>query len=299
MAETDDPLKRLFHTSIKDIAAWLLEAEVVDAQTVNIELPGGEPVRADHLFRVLLATGRTALLHIEFQGRSSRKPMKWRMLDYITRVVEAERELDLYSVVFYVGEGVGARDTGEHEIKAPDGSNTLRWKYRVVHLWKLKAEELLALARPGLLPLIGQTQMSNVDALVPDVVTQLKAVEDQELQGRLFTTLVALVDDERILAMLEKLIDSEEFVVDTPYLRRVRAERAAARVEVARLTRQQDILNIIVLRLNPPIITYRELEKAITAIEDDTALEQLFVAAVQTDTLDNFLTKIKLYQADE
>jgi len=75
MAETDDPLKRLLHTSIKDFAAWLLNTEVVDAQTVNIELPGGEPVRADHLFHVLLANGRTALLHIEFQGRSSRKPM--------------------------------------------------------------------------------------------------------------------------------------------------------------------------------------------------------------------------------
>lgn len=95
MAETDDPLKRLLHTSIKDFAAWLLNTEVVDAQTVNIELPGGEPVRADHLFRVLLANGRTALLHIEFQGRSSRKPMKWRMLDYMTRIAEAERDIDL------------------------------------------------------------------------------------------------------------------------------------------------------------------------------------------------------------
>lgn len=76
MAETDDPLKRLFQTSSKDVAAWLLETEVIEAQTVNIELPGGEPVRADQLFRVVLASGRSALLHIEFQGRSSRKPMK-------------------------------------------------------------------------------------------------------------------------------------------------------------------------------------------------------------------------------
>jgi hypothetical protein len=298
MAETDDPLKRLLHTSIKDFAAWLLNAEVVDVHTVNIELLGGEPVRADHLFRVLLANSRSALLHSEFQGRSSRKPMKWRMLDYMTRTAEAERDIDLYSVVFYVGQGVGARDTGEHEVKAPDGSVSLHWRYRVVHLWKLKAEELLALARPGLLPLLGQTQIDNVDELLPTVVTQLKLVEDREIQGRLFTTLVALVDDERMLAMLEKLIDDDEFIIDTPYLRRARAERVAARVEGAREARQQDILNVIVLRLNPPIITYRELEKIITAIEDDTILDQLFVAAVQANTLADFQTNLNLYQED-
>lgn len=298
MAETDDPLKRLLHASIKDFAAWLLNTEVVDAHTVNIELSGGEPVRADQLFRVLLATGRTALLHIEFQGRSSRKPMKWRMLDYITRIAEAERDIDLYSVVFYVGEGVGAKDTGEHEVKSPDGSASLYWKYRVVHLWKLKAEDLLALARPGLLPLLGQTQIGNADELLPAIVTQLNAVEDQELQARLFTTLVALVDDEGILTMLEKLMDNEEFVVDTPYLRRVRAERAATRIEAARSTRQQDILNIIVLRLNPPIITYRELEKVITAIEEDTVLEQLFVAAVQAEKLEDFQTNLNFHRED-
>lgn len=296
MAETDDPLKRLLHTSIKDFAAWLLNAEVIDAQTVNIELPGGEPVRADHLFRVLLANSRTALLHIEFQGRSSRKPMKWRMLDYITRTTEAERDVELYSVVFYVGQGVGARDTGEHEVKAPDGSITLYWKYRVVHLWKLTAEELLALARPGLLPLLGQTQIQNADELLPTVVEQLKAVEDREVQGRLLTTLVALVDDERMLAMLEKLIDDEEFIIDTPYLRRARAERAAARVEGARSARQQDILNIIALRLNPPIFTYRDFEKVISAITDDAVLEHLFVAAVQAENLEDFQTKLNTYR---
>ncbi|MEZ4729058.1 MAG: hypothetical protein R3E79_18140 [Caldilineaceae bacterium] len=264
--------------------------------TMNIELPGGEPVRADHLFRVLLANSRTALLHIEFQGRSSRKPMKWRMLDYITRTAEAERNVDLYSVVFYVGQGVGARDTGEHEVKSPDGSITLCWKYRVVHLWKLTAEELLALERLGLLPLLGQTQIQNADELLPTVVEQLKAVEDQEVQGRLLTTLVALVDDERMLAMLEKMIDDEEFIVDTPYLRRVRAERAAARMEGARAARQQYILEIVALRLNPPIFTYRELEKAVTAIEDDAVLEQLFVAAVQVNNLEDFQTKLNTYR---
>jgi hypothetical protein len=291
MAETDDPLKRLFQTSIKDVAAWLLETEVIEAQTVNIELPGGEPVRADQLFRVVLASGRSALLHIEFQGRSSRKPMKWRMLDYITRVAEAERDSDLYSVVFYVGEGVGARDTGEYEVKAPDGSVTLHWKYRVVHLWKLRAEELLALDRPGLLPLVSQTQISNGEVILPTVIAQLKQVEDPEIKERLFVALLALADDRKVLTLIEQLLDREEFLLDSPYLQSIRTKGA-------RLARQQDILNIIVLRWNPPIIAYRELEKTITTIHDDELLDEVFVAAVQTDTLENFQTKVKLYQED-
>lgn len=305
MAETDDPLKRLLHTSIKDFASWLLNAEVIDAQTVNIELPGGEPVRADHLFRVLLASGQTALLHIEFQGRSSRKPMKWRMLDYITRTAEAERDVALYSVVFYIGQGVGARDTGEYEVRAPDGSITLRWKYRVVHLWKLQAEELLALKRPGLLPLLGQTQIHHGEKVVSAVVDQLKQVEDQEVQARLFATLIALIEDGKVLTMIEQLIDQEEFLLDTPYLRRIREEGRSAghtegfvegRTKGARVARQEDILDIIALRLNPPVITYRELEKAITAIEDDAVLEQLFVVAVQAANLTEFQTNLKLHQ---
>jgi len=225
----------------------------------------------------------------------------------MTRIAEAERDIDLYSVVFYVGQGVGARDTGEHEVGSPEGSASLRWKYRVVHLWKLRAEELLALTRPGLLPLLGQTQIDNSEEVLPAVVTQLKQVEDPEVQERLFAALIALVEDGKVLTMIEQLIDREEFVLDTPYLRRIREEGrsegrteglAEGRTKGARAARQEDILDIITLRLNPPIITYRELKKVITAIEDDTVLEQLFVAAVQAESLADFQTKIKLYQAD-
>lgn len=307
MAETDDPLKRLLHTSIKDFAAWLLGADVVDARTVNIELPGGEPVRTDQLFRLLLVTGRTTLLHIEFQGRSSRRPMKWRMLDYMARIADLERDLDLYSVVFYIGHGAGAKDTGEHEVNAPDDSVSLSWKYRVVHLWKVKAEDLLALDRPGLLPLLGQTQLDNAEEILPAVISRLKAVDEPEAKERLFAALIALVDDGKVLTMVEKLIEREELLLDTPYLRRIREEGrtegrdegfAAGRTQGARAARQHDILDIIALRLNPPVITYRELEKVITAIEDDGLLEQLFVWAVQADSLEDFQTKLTLHRKD-
>jgi len=108
MAETDNPLKRLVEVAISDFAAWLLGVEVQDAYAVNIELTSNL-VRVDQLFRVTMQNGRTTLLHIEFQGRSTHRPMKWRMLEYMARIADAEPELDLFSVVFYVGVGLALR----------------------------------------------------------------------------------------------------------------------------------------------------------------------------------------------
>ncbi len=71
MADTDSPLKQLFSAFITDFAAWLLQAEVREAHPLNIALPA-ETLAADQVFHVTLADGRTLVLHIEFQGRTSR-----------------------------------------------------------------------------------------------------------------------------------------------------------------------------------------------------------------------------------
>jgi hypothetical protein len=39
MADTDSPLKQLVSAFITDFAAWLLQAEVRAARSLNIELP--------------------------------------------------------------------------------------------------------------------------------------------------------------------------------------------------------------------------------------------------------------------
>ncbi len=307
MAETDSPLKRLLHTSIKDFAAWLLDTEVLEAHTVNVELPGGDLIRTDQLFRVFFSADRSALLHIEFQGRSSHKPMKWRMLEYMARLAEMDRTVDLASIVFYVGHGAGALDSGDYAVKAPDGTDSLRWQYRVIHLWKMSAEELLALDRPGLLPLLGQTRITQAATLLPAVIARLKAVEDRELQSRLVTSLVALIADEGVLTMIEKLVENAELLLDTPYLRRIREQgREQGREEGleqgleqgTRRGRQQAILDIVTLRLNPSVTTYRAIEKAVTSIDNDTLLEELLAAAVQVATLDEFKTKVDASSKD-
>ena len=174
MPQTDVPLKLLVREFALDFAAWLLGVENADVQGVqppNIEVPAGA-IRADLLFRVVLADGRTTLLHIEFQGWRSERPMPWRMLDYLSRLAQQEPG-DLCSTVFYVGDGAGAGDPGEHQVRCPTGGATLAWHYQVIRLWQMRAEELLALDRPALLTLIGQTRIEN-PAVVPQAIEAIQ-----------------------------------------------------------------------------------------------------------------------------
>jgi hypothetical protein len=82
MAALDSPLKQLVSAFIVDFAAWILHADIREAHALNVELPGGM-LTADQVFHVTLADGRALVLHIEFQGRASHQPMKWRMLEYM------------------------------------------------------------------------------------------------------------------------------------------------------------------------------------------------------------------------
>lgn len=97
MAETDPPLKRLISQFSVEFATWLLNATVHQTRALPADLPGA-PVVADQVFDVTLSNGQRILLHIEFQGRRTHQPMRWRMLDYMTRLA-AEHRIAIHSVV--------------------------------------------------------------------------------------------------------------------------------------------------------------------------------------------------------
>ena len=179
MADLDSPLKQLVSAFITDFATWLLHADVREAHPLNVELPGGM-LTADQVFHVTLADGRALVLHIEFQGRSSHQPMEWRMLEYMVRLGYTHR-LALWSVVLYVGHGAGSGDTGQYQLMGPDGTATLSWRYQVVRLWETPAEELLAMGRPALLALVGQTHIETPEALLPEVIARMHSVPDGEV----------------------------------------------------------------------------------------------------------------------
>ena len=172
------------------------------------------------VFRGTLADDREVVLHMEFQGRRSHAPMPWRMLDYMPRLASTYN-LPLESVVLYIGRGRGLT-TRVYTTVEVDGTPVLTWRYRVIRLWQMPAEELLATTSVAPLALVGQTQIARPEVILPTVVTRLRHVTDLELRSRLFTALVALLPAEEMITMVE-VLEHEDLVLELPY-RRIREE---------------------------------------------------------------------------
>jgi predicted transposase YdaD len=234
-------------------------------------------VVADQVFHVTLGSGQHVLLHLEFQGRRSHQAMSWRMLDYMARLAATHR-LAMHSVVIYIGRGAGANDSGMHHVEGAFGLPALSWRYGVVRLWQLSARELLALGSPALLALVGQTRIEQPEVVLPEVLSRLRRVPEPERRSRLFTALLALIEDEEITEMVERLLESDELLMDTPFLRRIREE---GRQE----SRRQDILQALTLRFGPQD---DRLVGVLEQISDGPRLEALFAAAIQSADLDAF-----------
>jgi hypothetical protein len=289
MASTDSPLKRLVSTFITDFAAWLLKAQVREARPINVELPG-ETLAVDQVFRVVLADGRQVILHIEFQGRRSHPPMSWRMLEYISRLAWTYR-LELLSVVFYVGRGAGADDTGHHQVQSPTGAVTLSWQYEVIRLWQMPAEDLLKLGRPALLALVGQTQVTQPEVVFPAVVARLRQEPDRERQHQLLTTLLALITEEEWIHMVERALELEdELVAESPFLQRLQEK---ARTAGSLTAWQRAILETLAVRFAFPEAVRDSMEQRLATITDETQLATLHTVAVQSTQLADFLASLE------
>jgi len=212
--------------------------------------------------------------------------MRWRMLDYMSRLAQVEELAEaepLCSAVIYVGDGAGARDTGDHRLLCADGSLSLAWRYRVIRLWQMPAEELLALGRPALLPLIGQTHIEAPARVIPQTVTRIGQVEDFGQRESLFSALTSLMRDEETLEMTERLIEAmgEGLLTDTPYLRRMREKgRAMGRTEGRVEGLAEAIANVLATRFDLTLRTYHRLEEQLNAIADVNRLQSLLQTAV-------------------
>jgi predicted transposase YdaD len=309
MAKTDNPLKRLFSDFSTDFGFCKLGDQVSSVRPTNIALlPSEEEIRADEIFDVTLTDGRVLNLHIDFQGVRSHRPMPWRVLDYISRIAETYHR-DVCTVVIYVGNGAGSNDKGRHQVKCSDGKVILSWRYRVIHLWKMKAEKLLKLNRPALLALIGQTQIDDPKKLLPQVVKRLRAVADDEMRGRLFTALLALMNDKEMIDMIERMIARDNLLLDTPYIRRWREEGfkdgleegfedglekglekglKKGRTEGSVSARHRDLLDVLMLRFEPSLPFYQEIEEGLSTITNEKNLKTLLTTAVQSEDLTAF-----------
>jgi len=96
---------------------------------------------------------------------------------------------------------------------------------------------------------------------------------------------MALTNDEEILNMLENLIEKDELLMDTPFLRRIRTK---SRQEGDLSRYHQDILKVLALRLEPPVPSRQHIEQLMANITDDVELDKLLAAAVQSQSIADF-----------
>ncbi len=262
MAETDSLLKRLVSTFVLDFAAWLLGTAVQTVRPLPSKLPAST-VTVDQAFLGTLTDGREILLHIEFQGRRSHAPMQWRMLDYMPRLAFAYR-LDMESVVLYIGRGAGTHDAGVYQVNGIAGTPVLAWQYRVVRLWDLRAETLLTTAPVALLALVGQMQMADPETTLTAVIARMRQVVDGGRRRHLLTALLALLPEEEMVTMVERLLAEDDLLaeLELPYLRKIRDEgRREGEAEV--------LLRQLQLRFGPLPV---DVTARITAADVETLL---------------------------
>jgi len=228
--------------------------------------------------------------------------MPLRQLEYLVRLTSEYPNLAVHSVVVYVGQGAGKDDEGSHAFYRLDGKAVISWYYDVLRLWEMTAEELLALDKPTLLGLVGQTKVTDPAKVVPLIVAGLEKITDAEKRGRILTAMLALINEEEFFAMLEQKFVEEELFTNTPYMIRMRKmeaeeERRAQeeqrriqeeRKETTLATRRRDIIDILSIRLTPPAPTIAQLETTLTTIADEATLHILFRAALQADTISSF-----------
>jgi predicted transposase YdaD len=134
-------------------------------------------------------------------------------------------------------------------VEGLDSAPVLSWRYRVIRLWRMPAEEFLATEPMAPLALVGQTQMARPEVILPTVVSRLRHVTDFELRSRLFTALLALLPEEEMITMVERLLEHEDLVMELPYLRRIREEgRQEGRQEGRREGEAEMLLRLLRIR---------------------------------------------------
>ena len=85
--------------------------------------------------------------------------------------------------------------------------------------------------------------------------------------------------------MVERLIDREELLLDTPFLRRIREE---GRAEATLAARRCSILDVLVARFDPPVSVYQQIERHLETITEEPQLAQLLAAAARAESVAAF-----------
>jgi predicted transposase YdaD len=220
--------------------------------------------------------------------------MAERLLEYNIQASKEHGYLPVHTCVIYL------RKTAEVPKppfirRLPDGSETLRFTYQIIELWKMSAQAIFQEGLDGLLPLVLFTENGKQPKVLDEVVERLSAAQNKELTALVFTLAGLIFQDKadhelvmRRFAMLEDLLG--ESWTFNEIIRRGYAKGEKEGMEKGLekgmekgmekgliVARREDLLGVVQVRF-PDLLT--EARERVAHIEDPQALQSMMLKIV-------------------
>ena len=166
-----------------------------------------------------------------------------------------------------------------HELTSRLGWTRLAVAWRVVELWKVSAEQLLAAGDVGLIPWVPLAQFSDPPTVV---LGECRRRIDQQAAAQEHANLLAVTqvltglryNDARLLSLL----GGKQAMIESPVLQELLAE-----------TRHRDILRVLGARFGA---VSPEIADSLRSIQDQAKLDDIVDWASRCPSLDAFRTRL-------
>jgi len=96
---------------------------------------------------------------------------------------------------------------------------------------------------------------------------------------------LALLPQEDIVTMVERLLEDETLLLDTLYLRRIREQ---GREEGLLAARRRSIVDALTLRFAPSAAVLQQVAQYVETLTDEATIERLFAAVIRSACLEEF-----------
>ena len=281
MAQDYDNLtKDLFTDHATDLSRFVLGVANVEVlENLDTEQQRIIAQRTDTTKRIRVA-GSEAILHVEFQLRSStRKPMWARNTAYQGYLI-GEHQLPVYSNVIYFHPDAGRNDTGRYEYEWNSYKYTLH--YKVIRLIEIEGQAILEMQAPGILP------------LTPLMKPPVGVDPEHWVQVCIDATRTTPVDQQTQADLLYALYLFGSIVYDPQLFERRIPEELMRESKGYQLILRKNTIEHILALLEQQFHTeaVRALTPAIQNIDDLQRLEYLHLAAARVPNIEAFAQEL-------
>ena len=288
MASFDAASKKQVETNPQDFVDLCFRfgaTNITVLEVVTPEQPTVEMHQADILIKAL-HNGREVLVHFEFQTTDSYDPeMPLRMAGYTIRTIEVYR-LPVYSNVIYLRPDAGRNDPGKFEQNLEHHNVSI--EYQVFRLIEMDGQKILNLKPVGLIPftpLMNHPADMDAEQWLRQCVQTADSIDvpnKPEFLGSLAILGNLVYDSQTILDIISEETMQQPSIVEfvAPQAREQGIQQGAQE------TTRKLILATLAFRLEPEVV--QTFKPVLDAIDDLQRLEQLFNAAMQVETPEDF-----------